>query len=135
MELFEALADPTRRRILQMLAERERAAGELAAAFSVSRPAISRHLRVLREAGLIRWRGDAQRRIYRLERDALTPAGQWIEDCCGPAGTRLQRPAATRRPFLRTRASSAPLPPPGPFDRRRTTRPSFVPRRPGRTAA
>lgn len=86
MELFAALADPTRRRILQLLAERERAA-----AFSVSRPAISRHLRVLREAGLIRWRGDAQRRIYRLERDALIPAEQWIEQCCGIPVKRVQR--------------------------------------------
>lgn len=135
MELFAALADPTRRRILQLLAERERAAGELAAAFSVSRPAISRHLRVLREAGLIRWRGDAQRRIYRLERDALIPAEQWIEQCCGIPVKRVQRLAAARLPFGRTRPSSAPLPPPGPFDRGRTNRPSFAPRRPGRTAA
>ena len=77
--VFEALADPTRRRILELVAARERTAGELAAEFTTSRPAVSRHLRVLREAGLVAWRGEAQRRLYRLDAAPLVEAGAWIE--------------------------------------------------------
>jgi DNA-binding transcriptional ArsR family regulator len=76
--VFEALADPTRRHILELLADGERTAGELAAAFDTSRPAVSRHLRVLREAGLVRWRGDAQRRIYRLDAEPLSEVDAWL---------------------------------------------------------
>jgi DNA-binding transcriptional ArsR family regulator len=77
--VYEALADPTRRRVIELLAERERSAGELARAFTVSRPAVSRHLRVLREAGLVGWRGDAQRRIYSLETRPLDELDRWLE--------------------------------------------------------
>ena len=77
--VFEALADPTRRRILELVASGERTAGELAAEFSTSRPAVSRHLRVLRDAGLVVWRGEAQRRLYRLDVTPLAEAGAWIE--------------------------------------------------------
>jgi DNA-binding transcriptional ArsR family regulator len=77
--VYEALADPTRRRVIELLAERERSAGELARAFTVSRPAVSRHLRVLREAGLVAWRGDAQRRIYSLETQPFDDLDRWIE--------------------------------------------------------
>ena len=78
MEVFEALADPTRRRIVELLAENERSAGELAGQFRVSRPAVSKHLRVLREAGVVDVRGDAQKRIYRLEPRALGEAEDWL---------------------------------------------------------
>jgi DNA-binding transcriptional ArsR family regulator len=78
MEVFEALADPTRRRIVELLARRERAAGEIAAEFRVSRPAISKHLRVLREAGIVDVREVAQRRIYRLEPRTLGSAERWL---------------------------------------------------------
>lgn len=78
MEVFEALADPTRRRIVELLAEEERSAGELAGHFQVSRPAVSKHLRVLREAGLVTVREDAQKRIYRLEPKALRRAEGWL---------------------------------------------------------
>jgi DNA-binding transcriptional ArsR family regulator len=81
--VYEALADPTRRHVVELLAERERTAGELAAAFTVSRPAVSRHLRVLREAGLVRWRGDAQRRIYTLEPKPLEDLDAWLESVRG----------------------------------------------------
>lgn len=77
--VFEAVADPTRRRLLELLAEGEQSAGDLAASFSVSRPAISRHLRILREAGLVRWRGDAQRRIYALEPEPLGELDEWLD--------------------------------------------------------
>jgi DNA-binding transcriptional ArsR family regulator len=76
--VFEALADPTRLRMVELLAERERPAGELAEAFTVSRPAVSRHLRVLREAGLVRWRGEAQRRIYALDPLPLAELDDWL---------------------------------------------------------
>lgn len=78
MEVFEALADPTRRRIVELLAEQERSVGDLASHFPSSRPAISKHLRVLREAGVVDSRGEAQRRIYRLEPEALGEAEGWL---------------------------------------------------------
>jgi DNA-binding transcriptional ArsR family regulator len=75
---LEALADPTRRRIVELLAEREHDAGELAAQFPVSRPAVSRHLRVLRETGLVRVRGEAQRRVYTLDAAPLAEIDAWL---------------------------------------------------------
>jgi DNA-binding transcriptional ArsR family regulator len=77
--VFEALADPTRRRVLELLADRELSAGELAASFPLSRPAVSRHLRVLREAGLVRSRGEAQRRVYSLDPAPLAEVDEWLE--------------------------------------------------------
>ena len=79
MEAWSALADPIRREIVQMLADRERDAGELAAAFPVSRPAVSRHLRVLREAGLVQVRPQAQRRVYALDPRPLEELAGWLE--------------------------------------------------------
>ncbi|MBA2730235.1 MAG: winged helix-turn-helix transcriptional regulator [Euzebyaceae bacterium] len=79
MEILAVLADPTRQRIVELLAERERTAGELAEQFAVSRPAVSRHLRVLREAGLARSRGDAQRRVYRLDPAPLAELDEWLQ--------------------------------------------------------
>ena len=72
------LADPTRREILERLADRDHSAGELVAVFSVSQPAISRHLRILREAGLVRVRGEGQRRIYRLDPTPLVALDDWL---------------------------------------------------------
>ena len=78
MEALEALADPTRRRILELLAGDERSAGELASQFAISRPAVSRHLRVLREHGLVRARGEAQRRLYSLDPAPLAELDAWL---------------------------------------------------------
>lgn len=75
---FQALADPTRRRIVELLADGERTAGNLAAQFAVSRPAVSRHLRVLRESGLVRVRDDAQRRLYSLDPAPLAELDEWL---------------------------------------------------------
>src|SRR5688500_18596961 len=75
----EALADPTRQEIVEMLARRELSAGEIAEHFRVSRPAISRHLRVLREAGIATYTPDAQRRVYRLETRPLHDLEAWLE--------------------------------------------------------
>ena len=76
---FAALADPTRRAILARLAEGEASVGELAKPFAISLPAISRHLRVLEGAELIRRKKDAQRRRCRLEPEPLRAAAEWIE--------------------------------------------------------
>ena len=78
MHAIEALADPTRLRIVELLAEREHSAGELAANFAVSRPAVSRHLRVLREHGLVQARGEAQRRVYSLDPAPLEELDAWL---------------------------------------------------------
>jgi DNA-binding transcriptional ArsR family regulator len=75
---LEALADPTRRRIVELLADGDLEAGAIAAHFSTSRPAISRHLRVLREGGLVRVRADAQRRVYALDPAPLAELDAWL---------------------------------------------------------
>ncbi|WP_266182610.1 ArsR/SmtB family transcription factor [Dyella humicola] len=76
---FAALADPTRRAILARLAEGEATVGDLASPFSISAPAISRHLRVLADAGLIEREIDARWRICHLRADALRGAHDWLE--------------------------------------------------------
>jgi len=76
---FAALADPTRRAILERLAAGEATVSELASPFSISAPAISRHLRVLAEAGLIEREIDARWRICHLRADALRGAHDWLE--------------------------------------------------------
>ena len=75
---FVALADPTRRGILEMLAERERTAAEIVAQFDMTAPAISQHLKVLREAKLISVRVDGQRRIHSLDPEGLHEIEAWI---------------------------------------------------------
>jgi DNA-binding transcriptional ArsR family regulator len=79
VQALSALADPIRQQIVEMLADRERDAGELAAAFPVSQPAVSRHLRVLREAGLVRVRPEAQRRVYALDPRPLEELSRWLD--------------------------------------------------------
>jgi DNA-binding transcriptional ArsR family regulator len=76
---FAALADPTRRSILAMLASGEASVAELAAPFEMSQPAISKHLKVLERAGLISGARDAQRRPRRLEAAPLEAASAWLE--------------------------------------------------------
>jgi DNA-binding transcriptional ArsR family regulator len=76
---FFALADSTRRAILARLAEGEASVGELAEPFTLSQPAISKHLKVLERAGLVSVGQDAQRRPRRLEPEALEAATEWIE--------------------------------------------------------
>ena len=76
---FHVLAEPTRRRILDLLREDERPVGELVATLRVSQPGVSKHLRVLREAGLVEVRHDAQRRLYRVRPEPLAEIDQWLE--------------------------------------------------------
>ena len=78
MDAFTALADPTRRRIIEMLAMGETSFGEMADKFEMSRPAVSQHLKVLRDAGIVASRADAQRRIYRLNDDSLDELEAWL---------------------------------------------------------
>lgn len=79
MDGFTALADPTRRTIVEMLAEGELDAGSIADRFDVSRPAVSRHLRVLRDAGIVMARTDAQRRVYALRPRGLADVETWVD--------------------------------------------------------
>ena len=78
MDTFTALADPTRRRIIETLAAGETSFGELADRFEMSRPAVSQHLKVLRDAGIVASRADAQRRIYRLTDESLDEVETWL---------------------------------------------------------
>jgi len=76
--VFEILAEPNRRRILDLLREGERPAGDIVNSVSISQPGVSKHLRVLREAGLVGTRRDGQRRLYRLRPDGLAELDQWL---------------------------------------------------------
>lgn len=86
--VFEALGDPVRRAILQLVAGGERSAGALVEEIRehtpISQPAVSQHLKVLREAGLVRVRSEANRRFYALEPDGLAAAGEWLADLVDP---------------------------------------------------
>ena len=79
MQAFVALADDTRLGIVEALGEREASVGELVALFHLSQPAISQHLKVLRRAGLVRVRPQAQRRIYSIDPKGLRELDSWLE--------------------------------------------------------
>jgi DNA-binding transcriptional ArsR family regulator len=92
MDAFEALADPTRREIVAMLAGGERNAGDIAGRFDMAGPSVSRHLKVLRESGLIAFRAEATSRIYRLDERRLGEVQQWMQaqlDLCRERFDRL----------------------------------------------
>src|SRR5580704_17279956 len=76
---FAALADPTRRQVLERLAAGPRAVGEIAAGLPVSRPAISQHLKVMKEAGLVSDRQDGARRIYAIDPKGLGAMRAWLD--------------------------------------------------------
>jgi DNA-binding transcriptional ArsR family regulator len=77
--VLHALADGSRRTVLEILRDHPATAGELARSLPISQPGVSRHLRVLREAGLVDVRQDAQRRIYSLRPQALAEVDEWLE--------------------------------------------------------
>ena len=83
MDRFAALADPTRRSIVELLGEGARSAGEIGASFSVSAPAISQHLKVLKAAGLVTVEVSGQRRIYRLDPEGLEAFEAWVRQVRG----------------------------------------------------
>jgi DNA-binding transcriptional ArsR family regulator len=76
---FEVVAEPTRRRILDLLREGERPVGELVEHLRLSQPGVSKHLRVLRDAGLVDVRRDAQRRLYGVRAEPLAEIDEWLE--------------------------------------------------------
>lgn len=110
-ETFTVLAEPTRRRMLDLLLDRPRLVGELAALLGLSQPGTSKHLRVLRDAGLVRVRQDAQRRWYELQPDPLTEIDAWL----GP----YRKFWAGRLDALERRLDA--MPGPGPDPRKETT--------------
>lgn len=77
--VLHALSDSSRRTILEALSQGEATAGELAALLPIARPGVSRHLRVLREAGLVKVRHEAQRRVYSLRPEPLAEVDGWLE--------------------------------------------------------
>lgn len=78
MDAIALLADPTRRRIVELLTEGELSAGEIAAQFQIARPGVSRHLRQLREGGLVSVTRSGQKQIYRLEAGELMEIDRWL---------------------------------------------------------
>jgi DNA-binding transcriptional ArsR family regulator len=79
MTTFEVLAEPSRRRILDLLRDGERSVGDLVERIGLSQPGVSKHLRVLREAGLVRSRTEAQRRLYTVRAEPLEEVDAWLE--------------------------------------------------------
>lgn len=75
---FQVLAEPSRQAILDLLRDGERPVGELVAHLDLSQPAVSKHLRVLREAGMVQARADAQRRLYRIRPEPLAELDAWL---------------------------------------------------------
>ena len=78
MSAYGALAEPHRRQILDLLREGERPAGELVARLALSQPGVSKHLKVLREAGLVTVRADGKRRLYALRAEPLAEVDAWL---------------------------------------------------------
>jgi DNA-binding transcriptional ArsR family regulator len=94
---FEALGDPTRRELLRQLSGGDRSVSELAATLPISRPAVSRHLRVLREAGLVDEVPRGTRRIYHLQEQGIEAVRAYVEQVWGDAATRFRLTAENTR--------------------------------------
>lgn len=110
VDLFSALADPTRCRVVEMLHERARPVHELAAAFDISRPAISRHLKVLKDAGLVVEEKTGRENVYSLQRAELKPMQDWLEKHrTARAGKKAAKPKAVAETV-----SPTPVPQPDP---------------------
>jgi DNA-binding transcriptional ArsR family regulator len=102
-EVAAALADPVRREILSMLRDGPLPARRIAARFTISRPAVSRHLRVLRECGLVHDTVTGRERLYRLDTSPLTALADWIAGLTGPAAAWNHRLDALETEVYRTR--------------------------------
>lgn len=103
-DLYSALADPTRLRVLEMLHDKSRPVHELAGAFDISRPAISRHLRVLKEAGLVKEEKQGRENVYSFQRDDLKPGIAWLEN-------HLKKPGRVKKAAVVAEVAVAPEPP------------------------
>jgi DNA-binding transcriptional ArsR family regulator len=106
MEVFEAIAQPTRREILRLLADRELTAGAVGSRFAVTQPAISQHLKVLREAGLVHERRDGARRLYRVRAEGLADLHGFLAEVL-PAGLERLKAAAEEDERREARARGA----------------------------
>ena len=95
---FDALGDPNRRAIIELLATRERSVQQLADSLPISRPAVSRHLRLLKEAGLVVEEARGTRRIYRLHDEGLDVVRGYLERVWGEAAARFRLAAENTRP-------------------------------------
>lgn len=106
---LRAVADPTRRAILRLVRDREVPAGEIATHFpSMSRPAVSQHLRVLADAGLVAVRADGNRRLYRWRREGLRDAAAFVEEMWTERLTRLKQAAEREEGRDRPRGRAEP---------------------------
>ena len=95
---FEALGDPQRREILRLLGDGDKPVHALAAALAISRPAVSRHLRVLRSSGLVEQRADGTERIYSLAAEGISAVQAYLETVWGEAATRFRLVAENTTP-------------------------------------
>jgi DNA-binding transcriptional ArsR family regulator len=95
---FDALGDPTRREILRLLSAGDKPVHEIAAALPVSRPAVSRHLRLLKHAGMVTERADGNRRIYHLEGGGVRAVQDYLEGVWGEAAARFRLLAENTAP-------------------------------------
>jgi DNA-binding transcriptional ArsR family regulator len=86
---FEALSDPNRREILRLLSAHDRPVAEIASAMPISRPAVSRHLRLLKDAGLVVDRAEGTRRLYRLHDEGVAAVRAYLEGVWGEAAARF----------------------------------------------
>ena len=87
---FDALGDPNRRAIVELLGRGERSVAAIAAELPISRPAVSRHLRLLKQAGLVADRAEGTRRLYRLDDEGIAAVREYLEDVWGEAATRFR---------------------------------------------
>jgi DNA-binding transcriptional ArsR family regulator len=95
---FDALSDQHRRQILRLLARSERSVNQIAEALPISRPAVSRHLRVLKDAGLVGEQPVGTRRIYRLEADGMVAIQRYLRQVWGEASARFRLVAENTEP-------------------------------------
>ena len=109
-EVAGAVADPVRREILLLLRDAPRAAGEIADRFPISRPAVSRHLRVLREAGLVRDTAAGRRRVYELVTAPLDELAGWLARLTAPSGWQHRLDALETEVYRTRRDRRAPAP-------------------------
>lgn len=111
-ESLRAVADPTRRSILRLVRDDELPAGEIARHFpTISRPAVSQHLRVLSDAGLVEARPDGNRRLYRWRRDGFRDAAAFMEEMWSDRLARLKQAAEREEWAVRSRAAHPPTKP------------------------
>jgi DNA-binding transcriptional ArsR family regulator len=124
MDIMAALADPVRRTILETLRARPLTAGEIANRFAISRPAVSRHLRILREAGLVSMTQSGRTRIYRLDSTPLAELDAWLAQYRNLWSTRFD---ALETEVYRTRRERERREQPNPGERMSSTEPHDPP--------